>query len=108
MAIIDCPSCNKRVSDKAKECSHCQQNLTDLDTDKIKQWQKISRIKQSQKLMNFSFVAMLLFCGGFLMLYWRDALPNSLEYTLSVSATVIGFILYIVTRIRILFLKRSK
>ncbi|MBL4911004.1 MAG: zinc ribbon domain-containing protein [Alteromonadaceae bacterium] len=108
MAIIDCPSCNKKVSDKAKECSHCQQSLIDIDNDKIKQLQRIARLKQSQSLMNFSFIAMLLFCGGFLMLFWRDTLPNSLEYILSVSATIIGFILYIVTRVRILFLKRSK
>ncbi len=108
MAIIDCPSCNKKVSDKAKECSHCQQSLTDLDADKIKQLQRVNRLQKAQSLMNFSFVAMLLFCGGFLMLYWRNAQPGDLEYTISISATVIGFILYIGVRIRMLFLKRSK
>jgi hypothetical protein len=108
MAIIDCPNCQKKVSDKASECSHCQLDLKKLDSDKLQHLNKVTKIHKQQSLMNHSFIAMLLFCGGFLVLYWRDAMPNSLEYVLSVGASVIGFILYIVTRIRLLFLKNNK
>ena len=107
MAVINCPSCNKKISDKAKTCSHCQLELSNLDKDKRESISKVSYVKKHQSLMNHSFVAMLLFCGGFLS-FWQYANPGTWQYTASITCTVAGFVLYLVTRIRILFLKRSK
>ena len=66
MAVINCPSCRNKISDKAKSCSYCDLDLTSLDNDKLQLMKKESVIKHSQKLTNHSFIAMLLFCGGFL------------------------------------------
>ena len=107
MAVIDCPNCNKKISDKAKACSHCEMDLTDLDADKIKRLAGMNRIKKQQQLMNHSFAAMLLFCGGFLFLYWQDAEMGSWQYTASIASSVIGFSFYIITRVRILLNKKS-
>ena len=30
MALTDCPSCNKKISDKSEECPHCQFRVGDL------------------------------------------------------------------------------
>jgi len=106
MAIVDCPSCRKKVSDKAKTCSHCQLDIQ--NADKVEQLTKTSKIQKSQSLMNHSFIAMLLFCGGILSLYWKSENPQSFEYIASVTATIIGFVLYIVTRVRIFLLKVKK
>jgi len=108
MAVINCPSCNKKISDKAKSCSHCQLDLVNLDKDKRQSLSKISFVEKHQSLMNQSFIAMLLFCGGFLFLFWQDAIPGTWQYVVSISSTVLGFALYLITRIRLLFLKRSK
>lgn len=107
MAVINCPGCRKKISDKAKQCSHCQLDLTELDADKIAQLKKVSAVEKSQQLMNHSFIAMLLFCGGFLFLYWQDAQPGTWQYITSIASTVLGFILYIVTRVRLIMAKRS-
>lgn len=107
MAVINCPNCKKKISDKAKTCSHCGLDLVDLDEDKLHSLQQINNIKRSQSIMTHSFIAMLLFCGGFLFMYWNNAEVNSWQYIVSAAATVIGFILYIITRIRIIILKRS-
>jgi len=108
MAIIDCPNCRKKVSDKAKLCSHCQFDIQNTDPDKAVQLKKTSKIQKSQSLMNHSFIAMLLFCGGILTLFWRGEDRQSFEYIASVSATIIGFVLYIITRVRIFLLKVKK
>lgn len=108
MAVINCPSCNKKISDKAKSCSHCQLSLTDLDEEKISTINKISVVQKSQTLMNHSFIAMLLFCGGFLFMYWNNAAPESWQYISSITSTVVGFILYLVTRVRLIMLKHSQ
>jgi hypothetical protein len=108
MAVINCPGCQKKISDKAKNCTHCQLDLAGLDADKMALLKKVSAVEKSQQLMNHSFIAMLLFCGGFLFLYWQDAQPGTLEYIGSITSAVLGFILYIVTRVRLLLVKRSR
>ena len=108
MAVINCPNCKKKISDKAKICSHCQIDLVNLDEEQLKANKQVSRIKKSQRLMNHSFIAMLLFCGGFLAIFWQDSPPGSWQYISAMTSTVVGFIFYIVTRVRLLFLKRSR
>lgn len=107
MAVINCPSCKKKISDKAESCQHCQLNLTELDADKIASLKRVSAVAKSQQLMNHSFIAMLLFCGGFLFLYWQDAQPGTWQYIGAITSTIIGFILYLVTRVRLILTKRS-
>lgn len=105
MAVINCPKCKKKISDKAKSCSHCQVDLVNIDVEQIASMKKIDKINKSQSLMNHSFIAMLLFCGGFLFLFSQNAQQGTWQYISSVSCTVIGFIWYIATRVRLLLLK---
>lgn len=108
MAVINCPSCKKKISDKAKSCEHCQIDLTTLDAEKIANIKRVSAVEKSQQLMTHSFIAMLLFCGGFLFLYWQDAQPGTWQYVAAITSTILGFILYIITRVRLILAKRSK
>jgi hypothetical protein len=107
MAVINCPGCKKKISDKAKICQHCQLDLTVLDADKIASLKRVSAVAKSQQLMNHSFIAMLLFCGGFLFLYWQDAQPGTWQYVVAITSAILGFILYLVTRVRLILTKRS-
>ncbi|REL27022.1 zinc ribbon domain-containing protein [Thalassotalea euphylliae] len=107
MAVINCPSCSKKISDKSEACSHCGIPLKGVDPDKLASFEREKKIKQQQSLMTHSFIAMLLFCGGFLFLFWQNAQPGSWQYISAMTSTVIGFILYIVTRVRILLVKRK-
>ena len=52
-------------------------------------------------------IAMLLFCGGFLFLYWQETKPGTWQYVTSIGSAVLGFILYIITRVRLILLKKS-
>ncbi len=107
MAIISCPNCRKKISDKAKTCTHCQINLVNLDEEKLASLKQVQKINKSQQIMTISFIAMLLFCGGFLFYYWQNVQPGSWQYYLSIGSTVIGFILYIITRVQLILLKKS-
>ncbi len=108
MAVIRCPGCKKKISDKAKQCSHCNLPLTELNSDKMASLNRVNRINQGQKLMNYSFVAMLLFCGGFLFMFWDNVEQGTWQHTTAMASSIIGFILYIVIRIKSLFFKRQK
>lgn len=107
MAVVSCPSCNKKISDKAKSCSYCQVDLTNIDPEKLASIRRINTINKSQKIQVHAFIAMLLFCGGFLYYYWQNVQPDSIEYYCSVAAIVIGFFLYIITRVQLILLKRN-
>jgi len=107
MAVIHCPSCKKKVSDKAKSCSHCGIVIAGVDQEQLQSIKQMTAIKAQQNLMTHSFIAMLLFCGGFLFLYLQDAQPGTWQYFTSMGSTFIGFILYIVTRVRLILLKRK-
>jgi len=108
MAVINCPRCKKKISSKAKQCSHCSLSLTALNVDKVANMNKIDRINRAQRLMNYSFIAMLLFCGGFLFMFWDSVEPNTWQHTLAMTSTVIGFVMYIIIRVKLLLLKRKK
>jgi len=107
MAVITCPSCKKKISDKAKACNYCDLSLGDIDADKISSLNRIERINHAQRLMTFSFIAMLLFCGGFLFMFWGNVEEGSLQYTIAMSSAVIGFLLYIIIRVMLLFAKQK-
>ena len=107
MAIINCPNCRKKISDKAKSCTHCEIDLANVDEEKLATMKQITKINKSQRIMTVSFVAMLLFCGGFLFYYWQNVQPGTWQYIVSVACTVLGFIIYIITRVQLILLKRS-
>ncbi len=108
MAVTNCPSCNKKISDKAKKCKHCGLPLQALDSDKIANLHHVNRINKAQSLMTYSFIAMLLFCGGFLFMFWDNIEQGTWQHNLAMTSTGIGFIMYIIIRIRLLLFKRKK
>ena len=107
MALIDCPSCSQRISSKASVCSHCSFVIAELSEEQRVAHQRISKIEKSQKIMNQSMVAMLLFCGGFGSMFWGQPEPGSIQYSLGMGTSVVGFIWYIVNRVRIIMLKKK-
>ena len=107
MTVINCPGCREKISDKYKLCSFCLIDLTELDVDKMDSLRRVNLIKKSQSLMNHSFISMLLFCSGFLVMFWESVEVGAWQYTAAISSTAIGFAWYLVTRVRLLLLKKS-
>ena len=67
-----------------------------------------NRVKQQQRLLNWSFVALILFLGGFFYLYWRMPAQGSLEHLLGRAAVFIGCAWYLVNRVILVYLKKKK
>ncbi len=107
MAVIKCPGCSKKISDKAKSCSHCHLDISALDADKLANLNRVNLINKTQRLMNYSFVAMLLFCGGFLFMFWDNVKQDTWQHNLAMVSAIIGFVMYIVIRAMLLLTKRK-
>jgi len=107
MAIISCPQCGKKISDKQKICPHCDLDMTDLSEEKLASLSKIKAIKSSSSIMTQSAIAMLMFLGGVLALYNSEN-PQSPQHSAAQACMIIGFIWYIVNRGRLIWAKRKQ
>ena len=58
--------------------------------------------------MNHSFIALIIFLTGFLALYTRSPAPGSIELLITQSAIGIGFLWYVINRVRLLLVKKTK
>ena len=107
MALIDCPSCNKKISDKAQSWQHCGFALGEADAEDIARKLSLNKYLKNQRIQTQSMVAMLLFVAGFGFMYWGGATPGDLQHNLAIGLTIVGFVWYIVNRVRLILLKRS-
>ncbi|RDV26141.1 zinc ribbon domain-containing protein [Alteromonas aestuariivivens] len=106
MALTECPSCGKKISDKAAECHHCEFKVGDASADDLLRKQNLTRFKKLHSLQNQSMLAMLMFIAGFGFMYWGGTKPGDLQHNLAILASVVGFVWYIVNRVRIVIIKR--
>lgn len=108
MAIVRCPSCNKSISDKQQQCPHCENNVAELNDEQRQQLAREKRIQKQQMFMNHSFLALILFLGGFFCLYFLQPQEKTLQWYAYTSAIGIGCIWYLINRIILVTLKKKK
>ncbi|QIZ76626.1 SoxR reducing system RseC family protein [Ferrimonas lipolytica] len=107
MALIHCAACSKKISNRAGVCPHCGFSISD-DPEKQEQAARIRAIHMQQQLMNHSFVALLLFVGGFAIWWWGGEPSDGWRKTVGIGSMALGFGMYLITRIRIVLNKRGR
>lgn len=107
MALTDCPSCSKTISDKSKICPHCDFAFGDASSEDLQRKKELQRFQKQHSIQNQSMVAMLLFIGGFGFMYWGGTRPGDIQHSIAIGSSVVGFVWYIVNRIRLIFVKRA-
>ncbi|GAA5188070.1 zinc ribbon domain-containing protein [Ferrimonas gelatinilytica] len=105
MALIHCAGCGKRISDKAPTCPHCQY-ARDSDPEVAERAGRIRAIRHNQTLMTHSFIALLLFVGGFALWWWGGEAAEGWREPVGTGAMALGFVFYLVTRVRIILARR--
>ena len=106
MALIDCPACNKKISDKAKSCQHCGFAVANASKEDFVRKQKMKTFNKKQSIQNQSMLAMLMFVSGFGLWYWGGEQPTDLQQNIAVGCSVVGFVWYIINRIRLVIVNR--
>jgi len=114
MAIINCPSCKERISDKAKTCGHCNFNLESgensegLTEEQLLSKAKLARMKLRYSLQMQAMSGIIVFLLGIMLWYFvgqrgLDTIANYLQLGLAFA----GGIWYLVTRLRLIAFKKS-
>lgn len=104
MALIECPSCNKRISNKASECQYCGSQLSG-DSQLLS---TINHIKRSNQLVNQGLLSMTLFIAGVVVWFWGGDTAEGVRSYIGGACFVLGFVGYLVTRLQIVMHKRKK
>lgn len=107
MAIISCPYCGHKISNKSTECNKCHKPLGQLTPEKLAALEHQNKLDKMQTLITHSTLSLVLCLAGFGIFYWWQPESGYNKYV-SVIAIVAGIFWYIVTRIRVLLLKRKK
>ncbi|MEH8020829.1 zinc ribbon domain-containing protein [Rheinheimera metallidurans] len=108
MAIISCPYCGHKTSDKGANCVKCNGDLASLTPEKRAALSRDKAIDQAQSLVNHSMFALLLFLAGFGLMYWWDPEAGSVQQYIAGAAIGLGFCWYMISRARIFFIKKRK
>jgi len=108
MAIINCPVCNKRISSVAESCEYCKTEFSDDTNDEqVLRTARNARFLKIQRLQNFSFLFIVLFTAGALLMYLGISEQNDTFNTGGRVMVALGFIGYVVTRVSLMLSKRK-
>ncbi|WP_196140517.1 hypothetical protein [Aliikangiella sp. G2MR2-5] len=115
MAIISCPSCKERVSNKSKSCPHCDfdfesgKSTDGLNEEQLANQEKLANLKKRYSLQMQAMAGIILFLFGFIMWYFvgKQGL-SKLTHFIEIGLAVLGGVWYIITRIRLMAYKRSQ
>lgn len=108
MALINCPSCGKKVSSKAESCNHCHISLTDNSPERNS---VLAKRRQNQRIMmvgNLSLVTLLMFLAGAFIVFYLQPDKDDILNTLGLAGLSIGSIGYMGVRTWLMFLKGAK
>lgn len=106
MAIIRCPSCNRRMSSIAKTCPHCHDEVGELDQSERNRLARQRWRTQLYRARNLTYLAMGLVVVGTLV-WWMTA-PAGLTLPVSMPAALLlglGIVGYLVGWSRVLWLR---
>ncbi len=108
MAIINCPACGKRISSVAESCEYCKADFNaDVDNEEFLRSARKTRLAKKQRLQNISFLFIVLFTAGALIMYMGMSDQNELFNTSGRIMVALGFVGYVVTRVWLMINNRK-
>ena len=106
MAIVNCPVCGERISSAATQCEHCKTSFDDSsDSEKLEREARDKRLNKKARLQNYSFLAMLTFATGAILLYFGMSETNALYQEIGRYLLALGFVGYVALRGMIFWMK---
>lgn len=105
MALINCPACNARMSDKATRCSHCGVSRSEAGTESAERAVRELVRQKQRKTQMWRLLAMLLFVAGAGLTVLSGG-GKSLLGVVGTSLAALGFVGYSALRVHGLFSKR--
>lgn len=113
MAIINCPSCNKKTSDKAKVCSNCRfdfvnkSSASGMSEERLAAEKKMVYIKKKYSLQMQAMGGIIFFLLGAVLWYFSGRGFESLSDMSKLLLSAVGAMWYLLTRVRLIIFRKS-
>jgi len=108
MAIINCPACSKRISSATSSCEYCKTVFgNDIDEEKQIRLANNLRFMKIQRLQNFSFLFVMVFAAGAMIMYFGITDNDDTLNTAGRIMLALGFIGYVVARVMLVLSRRK-
>ena len=116
MALVHCPACRTKMSSVATVCPNCGYSRdaeAQIDPEQVKLFQRRLFRDRMYKLRMLSYVAMTITMIGALPMLWdyiqgvEKAEPVVLLKHWGIYAIAVGFVLYLVIRMAMVYLRRQ-
>lgn len=96
MAIINCPNCSKKISDKSSFCTHCELPLGEMSEEDVGRMQRRRWRKRVWQSKNLTYAAMTALVVG--AIWWWFTEPQGWALPLPVLPTgliILGGVAYV-------------
>lgn len=108
MAIINCPGCKQRISNKVATCPHCGFGIGDREGGlPLQEAERRYKKEVRYGLQKQSYWALVVTAAG-LGWMWLEVYLKGVADTPSIFLAAAGAVWYAATRIRMVLLKRRK
>lgn len=113
MAIVNCPSCNQKTSDKAKTCANCQHDFVNklsangLTDEQISSKLRLKHIKKKYSLQMQAMIGIILVLLGSSLWYFDGRSFSKVSDFLELAMIALGAFWYLTTRVRLIIFKKS-
>ncbi len=106
MAIISCPGCGRRISDKSSACAHCDLPLKELSEDELKRTEERRMRRRIWRAKNITYLAMTaLVIGAIWWLWAQSQTPDGTPPMPAMAMVAIGVLTYLSGRAWLFWLK---
>ena len=114
MALVNCPSCKSRISDKAKSCNHCDFDLSSgemingLTQVQHESKEKLARMKKRYSLQMQAMAGIILFLLGIVLWYFLGEKGlTEVSHFVELGTALFGGLWYLITRVRLIMFKNA-
>lgn len=114
MSLINCPSCQKKISDKSQVCPHCglDLNMSAEDMERLKILKNRNFKDKMYRFKMLTLVAVAIALIGVVPMVWNYA--RAIDYGFNaviinhwgIYFAVAGFLLYVFLRVSMVIVKR--
>jgi len=109
MAIIKCPSCRERVSDKREVCPNCGYGISDHETGlSLSEAQSRVQRRRGARLQMHAYLATLMFVAGVAWMLWETDGNVVHASTPSMFLAGLGVVWYVAVRVLMVLHSRRK
>lgn len=107
MAIISCPFCGKKISNKSTTCQFCGNETSNQDPVALERYRRDHRLRMSQRINNLAMISIVMFLGSFLVFYFRHPAEDTWQQMLMYTVMGLGGLGYVAAKAMMVWFKRQ-